>query len=78
VQVELFNRKKWKTRIEMISTAIHDHIELWHNTRRRHSALGMLTTTEIENRWLESREDPGPLRPRPTPQLTRRSPLTAL
>jgi putative transposase len=47
MQVELFNRKRWKTRIELAS-AIHDYIELWHNTRRRHSALGTLTPTEYE------------------------------
>lgn len=34
-------------RVELTS-AIHDYIELWHNTRRRHSALGMLTPTEYE------------------------------
>ncbi|MGI8626039.1 MAG: IS3 family transposase, partial [Geodermatophilaceae bacterium] len=43
-QVELFNRKPWTTRIEL-ATAIHDYIELFHNTRRRHSALGMLSPT---------------------------------
>jgi putative transposase len=48
MQVELFNRRKWKTRIEL-ATAIHDYIETWHNTRRRHSALNMLTPTEYEN-----------------------------
>jgi hypothetical protein len=32
-----------------LSTAIHDYIELFHNTRRRHSALGMLTPTEYED-----------------------------
>jgi Integrase core domain len=56
MQVELFNRKKWKTRIEL-ATAIHDYIELWHNTRRRHSALGMRTPAEIEDRWLKSQEE---------------------
>ncbi len=50
MQVELFNRRRWKTRIELAS-AIHDYIELWHNTRRRHSALGMLTPSEIEDAW---------------------------
>lgn len=49
MQVELFNRR-WKTRIELAS-AIHDYIELWHNTRRRHSALGMLTPSEVEAAW---------------------------
>jgi len=48
MQVELFNRKAWKTRIEL-ATAIHDYIELFHNTRRRHSALGMLSPTEYEH-----------------------------
>lgn len=50
MQVELFNRGRWKTRIEL-ATAIHDYIELWHNTRRRHSALGMLTPSEVEAAW---------------------------
>jgi len=47
MQVELLNRQRWKTRIELAS-AIHDYIEIWHNTRRRHSALNMLTPTEYE------------------------------
>jgi putative transposase len=42
MQAELFNRRTWKTRIELAS-AIHDHIELFHNTRRRHSSLDMHT-----------------------------------
>ena len=42
MQVELLNRKRWKTRVEL-AAAIHDYIEIWHNTRRRHSALNMLT-----------------------------------
>lgn len=48
MQVELLNRKRWKTRVEL-ATAIHDYIEIFHNTRRRHSALNMLTPTEYEN-----------------------------
>ena len=47
MQVELLNRRRWKTRVEL-ATAIHDYIEIWHNTRRRHSALQMLTPTEFE------------------------------
>ena len=31
------------------TTVTHDYIELFHNTTRRHSALGMLTPTEYEN-----------------------------
>ena len=50
MQVELFNRKPWTTRIELAS-AVHDYIELFHNSRRRHSALGMLTPTEYEERY---------------------------
>lgn len=48
MQVELLNRQRWKTRVELAS-AIHDYIEIWHNTRRRHSALNMLTPLEYEN-----------------------------
>jgi putative transposase len=50
MQVELLNRRRWKTRIELAS-AIHDYIELWHNTRRRHSALAMRTPAEVEHAW---------------------------
>jgi len=42
MQVELLNRRRWKTRVELAS-AIHDHIEIWHNT------LNMLTPSEYEN-----------------------------
>ena len=49
MQVELLNRQRWKTRIEL-ATAIHDYIESFHNTRRRHSALNMLTPIEYEQR----------------------------
>ena len=56
MQVELLNRKKWKTRIEL-STAIFDYIELFHNTRRRHSSLGMLTPSEVEAGWLKSQDE---------------------
>ncbi len=52
MQVELLNRRRWKTRLEL-ATAIHDYIETWHNTKRRHSALNMLTPSEI-------REQPPP------------------
>jgi transposase InsO family protein len=53
MQVELFHRQTWTTRIEL-ATAIHDHIELFHNTRRRHSSLGMLTPAEYERRHLHT------------------------
>jgi len=47
MQVELLNRKTYKTRIEL-ATAIHDYIELFHNTRRRHSSLAMHSPQEYE------------------------------
>jgi hypothetical protein len=50
LQVELLDHRRWKTRIELASS-IHDYIEHWHNTRRRHSALGMLTPSEVEAAW---------------------------
>ena len=53
MQVELLNRKRWKTRIEL-ATAIHNYIELFHNTRRRHSALGMLSPTAYEANYLNT------------------------
>jgi transposase InsO family protein len=50
MQVELLDRRRWKTRIEL-AAAIHDYIELWHNTRRRHSSLAMRTPVEVEHAW---------------------------
>ena len=50
MQVELLDRRRWKTRIEL-ATAIHDYIEFWHNTRRRHSSLAMRTPAEVEHAW---------------------------
>ena len=44
---ELFNTRKWIT-VEHLSIAIADYIENFHNTRRRHPALAMLTPTEFE------------------------------
>jgi putative transposase len=50
MQVELLNRKRWKTGLEL-ATAIHDYIETFHNTTRPHSAPSMLTPTEYENHY---------------------------
>jgi putative transposase len=47
MQVELLNRQTWKSRIEL-ATAIHDYIELFHNTQRRHGALGTLTQPSLK------------------------------
>jgi len=48
MQVELLNRTKWRTRIEL-ANAIFDYLEIFHNRQRRHSALGYLTPIQFEN-----------------------------
>ncbi len=48
MQIELLNRRRWKTRVEL-ANAIFDYIEIFHNRQRRHSALGYRTPTEYEN-----------------------------
>ena len=47
MQVELLNSRRWKTRVEL-ANAIFEYIEIFHNRRRRHSSLGMLTPIEYE------------------------------
>lgn len=47
MQTELLNRRKWRTRLEL-SNAIFEYLEIFHNRKRRHSALGMLTPAEYE------------------------------
>jgi transposase InsO family protein len=49
MQVELLDRHRWRTRIEL-ANAIFDYLEIFHNRQRRHSALGMLSPIEFENR----------------------------
>ena len=49
MQVELLDRKRWRTRIEF-ANAIFEYLEIWHNRQRRHTSLGMLTPIEFENR----------------------------
>jgi Integrase core domain len=63
MQVELFNRRRWKTRIELAS-GIHDYLQ-FHNTRRRHSALEMRTPIEIEAIWLKSQDERLPAKTAP-------------
>ncbi|MFG3522034.1 IS3 family transposase [Nocardia nova] len=41
-QTEMLNPQRWKTRIEL-ANAIFEYLEIFHNRRRRHSALGMRT-----------------------------------
>lgn len=47
VQVELFDRKRWMTRVEL-ATALFEYLEVFHNRQRRHSSLGMMTPVEFE------------------------------
>lgn len=47
MQVELLDRKKWNTRLEL-ANAIFEYLEIWHNRKRRHSQLGWLTPLEFE------------------------------
>jgi putative transposase len=47
MQVELLNRHRWKTRVEL-ANAIFDYLEIFHNRQRRHSALGWRTPVEFE------------------------------
>jgi putative transposase len=47
MQVELLDTRRWQTRVEL-ANAIFEYIEVFHNRRRRHSSLGMLTPIEFE------------------------------
>jgi putative transposase len=47
MQVELLNRRRWKTRIKL-ANAIFEYLEIWHNRKRRHSQLKWLTPIEFE------------------------------
>jgi putative transposase len=49
MQVELLDRRTWRTRVEL-ANAIFEYLEIFHNRQRRHSALGMLTPIEFETR----------------------------
>jgi putative transposase len=48
MQVELLDRQRWLTRVEL-ANAIFDYLEVFHNRQRRHSALQILTPIEFEN-----------------------------
>ncbi len=52
MQVELLDRRRWRTRVEL-ANAIFEHLEVFHNRRRRHSTLGMLTPIEFEKMHAE-------------------------
>ncbi|MEV0938608.1 IS3 family transposase [Streptomyces phaeochromogenes] len=36
VQVELLDRRRWRTRLEL-STTLFEYLEIFHNRQRRHS-----------------------------------------
>jgi putative transposase len=48
MQIELLNRHKWQTIVEL-TAAIADWLENFYNTERRHSALNYLTPNEFED-----------------------------
>jgi Integrase core domain len=54
MQVELLNRRRWKTRVEL-ANAIFEYLEIFHNRQRRYSALGMRTPIEHETTPLPNR-----------------------
>jgi putative transposase len=47
MQIELLDRKRWKTRVEL-SNAIFEFIEVFYNRRRRHSQIGYVSPIEFE------------------------------
>jgi putative transposase len=49
MQVELLDRRIWRTRVEL-ANAIVEYLEIFHNRPRRHSALGILAPIEFETR----------------------------
>ncbi len=52
MQVELLDRRRWRTRVEL-ANAIFEHLEVFHNRRRRHSALRMRTPIQFEKMHAE-------------------------
>jgi putative transposase len=46
--VELLDRHRWPTRVEL-ANAIFADLESFHNRQRRHSSLGRLTRIEFQN-----------------------------
>ena len=51
MQIELLDRKRWKTRVEL-SNAIFEFIEVFYNRRRRHSQIGYVSPIEFEQALL--------------------------
>lgn len=53
MQVELLNRRRWRTRVEL-ANAMFEYLEIFHNRQRRHTAIGMRTPIVYERLHLES------------------------
>ena len=49
MQVELLDRCRWRTRLEL-ANAMFEYLEIFHNRQRRHSSIGWLTPVEFETR----------------------------
>jgi len=47
LQVELLDRRRWRARIEL-ANAIFEYLKIFHNRKRRHTALGMRSPIEYE------------------------------
>ena len=52
MQIELLNRKRWKTRLEL-TNAIFDYIEIFYNRQRRHSELDYVSPIEFERELMQ-------------------------
>ncbi|WP_456308189.1 IS3 family transposase [Rhodococcus erythropolis] len=50
MQIELLNRKKWRTRLDLAS-AIFDYIEIFYSRQRRHSQIDHVSPIEYELRF---------------------------
>jgi len=59
MQIELLDTHRWTTRVEL-ANAIFEYLEIFHNRKRRHSALGMRTgatsarTSPLEKGYLRT------------------------
>jgi transposase InsO family protein len=57
MQVELLNRQRWRTRVEL-ANAIFEYIEGFCNRRRLHSYLGWNTPLQFETEHLRQATAP--------------------
>jgi putative transposase len=53
MQIELLNRKKWRTRLDL-ANAVFDYIEIFYNRQRRHSQLEYLSPVEHKFRYTQT------------------------